>query len=409
MNGTIDLKEWISSLHDWRRRPRETTIAAGVVLLGMLTSGALVTRNRDLVRIPTTEVKRGPVTIKVSESGELRAQNQVIVSAIQDKQILWLAPEGKFVRRGDTLVVLESEKYVISTGVAQSALQIERANLEKAQNDVEAQQAKEDAARKHYETLPALAKKGFVQESEVEEARLAYVELKARTRSLVSSVNAARASVDRAARAVAQEERKLKQGVIYAPSEGLVVYATSGSEEEAHKISVGMTPFEGQDLMFLPDISSMLVETQISEVDVSKVKVGQPAIIRVDAYPGVTFHGEVKSIGNLAKRKINRATGKATAARVFDLTIKVLAKDPRLKPGLTASADIIVNEYPDVVYLPMEAVFFDEKDQPVVYVKKGGRIETRPVELGESNDRVTIISKGVEPGKIVLLGRPGPA
>jgi HlyD family secretion protein len=408
MNGTIDVRAWITRLRDWKKRPREAGIVAGVVLLGIVTSGALIGRNHDIGKIPTTKVKRGPLTIKVTESGELRAQDQVTISAIQDKQILGLAPEGKYVKRGDTLVVFESEKYVISTSEAQSGLQVERANLDKAQNELEAQRTKEESARKHYETLPPLAKKGFVQESEVEEARLAYMELKSRTRSLAAAVDAARANVDRASRAVSQEERKLKQGVIYAPREGLVVYATSGAEEEAKKVSVGMTPFQGMDLMYLPDISSMLVETQISEVDLSKVRVGLPAVIQLDAYPGVTFKGAVKSIGNLAKRKLNRATGKASGARVFDVTVKVLAKDPRLKPGLTATVDIIVNEHQDAVYVPLEAVFFDDKDQPIIYVKKGGRIDTRSVVLGESNDRATIVTKNLEPGEVVLLGRPSP-
>src|SRR5438034_922992 len=137
MNGTIDLRGWVSRLRDWRKRPREAAIFGGVVLLALVGSGALLSRGHDLGKIPTTKVKRGPVTIKVTESGELRAQDQVTISAVQDKQILWLAPEGKYVRRGDTLVVFESEKYAISTSEAQSGLQVERANLDKAQNELE--------------------------------------------------------------------------------------------------------------------------------------------------------------------------------------------------------------------------------------------------------------------------------
>jgi HlyD family secretion protein len=273
-------------------------------------------------------------------------------------------------------------------------------------NELQAQQAKEEAARKRYESLPELAKKGYIQESEVEEARLAYVELQSRSRSLMSSVDAARATVGRAQRAVDQERRKLRQGVVVAPRAGLVVYATSGSEEDPKRISVGMTPFQGMDLMYLPDISSMLVDTQISEVDLSKVSVGFPVQLTLDAYPGVSFKGEVASVGNLAKRKISRATGKATGARVFDVTIKVQATDPRLKPGLTTTVDIIANNLKDAVYVPMEAVFFDEKDQPMVYVKRHGRIVARSVVLGESNDRVTVVSKNLSAGEEVLLGRP---
>ena len=94
-------------------------------------------------RVPTTHVRREPVTIKVVESGDLRAKDQVTVSAINDKQILWLCPEGKYVHAGDTLVVFESAKYVISTDEAHSAYLVARAQLEQKQNDLEAQRAKE--------------------------------------------------------------------------------------------------------------------------------------------------------------------------------------------------------------------------------------------------------------------------
>ena len=378
-----------------------------VALAAVVGAWALLGKGRELDRIPTTKVKRGQVTVKVTESGELRALSQVTISAVTDKQIQWLVPEGTYVRTGDRLIVFESQKYVIATGEAQSALDVERANLKKAQSDQESQMNKEEAARKHYESLPELAKKGYIQQSEVDDARLAYLSAKSQTRAMAAAVDAAKANVERAGRAMAEQFRKLNQGVIRAPRAGVVVYASSGNAEEARKISVGMTPFEGMDLLYLPDISSMLVDTQISEVDLSKVRVGLPAEITLDAFPGVHFKGEVVTIGNLAKRRISRATGKPSGARVFDVTVKVLASDPRLKPGLTATVDIVSSELEQAIYVPMEAVFFDEKDQPFVYVKGQDRVQERPVELGESNDRVTIVTKHLSPGEEVLLARPG--
>src|SRR6185369_14117230 len=150
------------------------------------------------VHIPSARVKRGPVTIKVTEAGELRARDQVTVSAINDKQILWLCPEGKFVHEGDTLVVFESEKYVISSSEAHSSLLVAKAELEQAQNDLEAQRAKEEAAHQRYQSLPELEKKGFVMASEVEQAKLAWLELQSNSRSKEAAVKGAQANVDRA-------------------------------------------------------------------------------------------------------------------------------------------------------------------------------------------------------------------
>ena len=386
---------------------RNAAIGAGLAAVLLIALGQwAIGRATGAVHIPSTHVRRGPVTIKVTESGELRARDQVTVSAINDKQILWLCPEGKFVHKGDTLVVFESEKYVISSDEAHSALLVAKAELEQAENNLGAQKSKEEAARQRYESLPDLEKKGFVMDSEVQQAKLAWMELQSTTKSYEAAVKGAQANVDRAGNAAAQEVRKLKEGVMLAPRAGLVVYATSGTPEDAKKIAVGMVPFQGQDLMYLPDVSSMLVDTEIGEIDLAKVKVGETASLQLDAFPGMSFKGEVVSVANLAKRKLNRASGKQSGAKVFDVTVRVVDEDPRLKPGLTATVDILCRQYDNALTVPLEAVFYDENERPIVYVKKHGKVEARVVEFSDSNDRVAVVKKNLGPGDEVLLGRP---
>lgn len=388
-----------------QRRKNGLIIGGLAVVLVFAGTRFLFPDNPDST-IPTTTVKRGEVLIKITETGELRAQDQVTISAVNDKQILWLAPEGSWVEEGDTLVIYESEKYIISRGEAESNLQVAQSDLVRAMSDLEAQRAKEEGARQKYESLLQLAKEGYAVASEVEQARLSYLELKSKTRAFEAAVHAARANVHRAERQLAQQERKLREGVVLAPRAGLVVYAPVGNPEEGRKVEVGMIPFEGMDLMYLPDISSMMVETQINEVDLHRVRIGMPAIIRLDAYPDAQFDGEVSSISDLAKRKISRVTGKPTGAKVFGITVKVKGKDVRLKPGLTATVDIIIEKVPDALYVPLEAIFIDELDRTVAYVRRGDQIEVRPVDVGESNERVIIVQDGLYEGEVVLLSRP---
>jgi len=394
-----------NSLFKTSRRKVMIFSALAVVVLLFLGSSLLISEADD-TSIPTSIVKKGQVTIKVSETGELRAQDQVVISAATDKQILWLVPEGKWVEEGDTLIIFESEKYILSKGEAESGVMVAEADLVRAESDLEAMQAKEEAAKRNLEVLPELVKKGFIQQSEFEQAQLAYMELKSRVRSLRASLNASEANVGRAERGLAQQERKLRQGVVQAPRAGLVVYAMSGDIESQKKISIGMIPFEGQDLMYLPDISSMMVDTEISEVDLAKVTAEMPVEIRLDAYAEAVFKGKVTYIADLAKRKISRITGKATGAKVFDVTIQVLGQDRRLKPGLTATLDIIVDQYENALYMPLEAVFLNDQDQTIAYVKSRGRIEMRHISIVESNDRVAVIKEGLQEGDEVLLGQP---
>lgn len=96
-----------------------------------------------------------------------------------------------------------------------------------------------------------------------------------------------------------------------------------------------------------------------------------------------------------------------TGAKVFAVTVKVNEQDVRLKPGLSATVEIVVNEYENALYLPLEAIFVDEHDKTIVYMKKkGGGIEARPVTIIESNDRLAVIEEGLQEGDEVLLGRP---
>ncbi len=91
---------------------------------------------------------------------------------------------------------------------------------------------------------------------------------------------------------------------------------------------------------------------------------------------------------------------------MFGITVKVLDQDVRLKPGLTATLEIIVNEHENALYIPLEAIFVNEQDQTVVYVKNRNGIETRPVVIVESNDRVAIIKDGLQEGEEILLDHP---
>jgi len=147
----------------------------------------------------------------------------------------------------------------------------------------------------------------------------------------------------------------------------------------------------------------------VSEFDVAKVRVGAPVELRLDAYPEATFRGEVASVAALARQKVSRVSGQAIGLKVFDVLIRVLDHDERLKPGLSTTAQILVSENPGVLYVPVAGIFVDELEQTVVYVKEGGSAEKRAVGIGGSTDRVAIVLSGVEEGAEILLDPPRPS
>ncbi len=389
-----------------RGRPRFAGLAGLAALALVFALAATLGSDSDLARIPTVLVQRGDVRITIVESGELRSEQQSTVSATNDKQIIWLVPEGTRVKEGDLLIRFESQKYEIAKGTAESALAVARADLSKALGQLEAQKVAQEKARLEYASLPELAEKGYVNRSELDSARLGHQEMQASTRSFEAGVQAARANVQRAESDVGQQDRKLSEGNVHAPRDGVVVYAAVGDAASRRKLSVGVTPFEGMELMYLPDPSSMRVDAEISEFDLAKVRVGSPVALRLDAYADAVFRGEVVTISSLARQKISKVSGQPIGVKVFDVTIAVSDQDERLRPGLSTTVEILVSENPGVLYVPVAAVFLDEHEQAVVYLKQGGRAVKRPVELGGSTDRLAIVKSGVEAGDELLLGLP---
>jgi multidrug efflux pump subunit AcrA (membrane-fusion protein) len=109
----------------------------------------------------------------------------------------------------------------------------------------------------------------------------------------------------------------------------------------------------------------------------------------------------VLKIGSLASRKRD-PSGKYSRIKVFDVTVKVEEKDSRLKPGLTAAIDIIVDRREGVIAIPVGAVHSD-KGQKFVFVSNRGKVENRKVVLGPSNENSVVVTQGLSPGELVIL------
>ncbi len=381
-------------------------VGAGLVVVILIVATRFAVSGDDNGDIPTAEVMRGSLKMTLDETGELRAKRSATITAPNDKLITYLAPEGSWVKKGDLLVQLESGKYAIGVEEGESSRDVAQAQHEKAKADLQSQVYKEEAAKNQYDSLLELQRKGFAMASEVEDARLNHLELQSKTGAFRAAVNQERAQVERASKTLNQVQLKLASNAVFSPIDGLVVYAFVGSPEDGRKVEVGLLPYEGQTLMELPDVSSMQVLTEINEMDVDKIQLGQAAEIRLDAVPEVVFHGKVSRLGSLAQHKVSRASGKRTGEKVFAVDVDVDDVDARLRPGLSASISIRVEDLANAVYAPVEAIF-DEDGKTMAYVKRGRRTQQVAVECGSSNDKFVVIRSGLQPGDRVLLAHPG--
>jgi len=203
---------------------------------------------------------------------------------------------------------------------------------------------------------------------------------------------------------LAKIQKQLASAVIVAPVAGMVVYAV---EEQSRwgggePIREGVQVREGQDIITIPSSEGFVAEASVHESVLEKVAVGQGCLVTVDAIPGKTFRGEVKFKAVLPDQNSWFAN---PDLRVYRTEVKIVDSDPALRPGMSCSVEILVDELPDAIYVPVQAVFLDA-GEPVCFVAAAGTVEKRSVEAGENNGKQVVIESGLEPGEVVLLALP---
>jgi multidrug efflux pump subunit AcrA (membrane-fusion protein) len=145
----------------------------------------------------------------------------------------------------------------------------------------------------------------------------------------------------------------------------------------------------------------MIVDTSASEADVHRLRAGQTATIALEAFPGVALGGKLMTVGTLASTSPDRPLQE----KRFDVAVEVDSSETELRPGMTARVDLHVARKPNVLVVPISAVFTRD-GQPVCHVVGRWNTETRRVELGEANDFLVEITTGLHEGERVLLVDP---
>jgi len=197
-----------------------------------------------------------------------------------------------------------------------------------------------------------------------------------------TEIAAAQAKVDAA-------QATLNLARVIAPFAGTV---TESYPLPGDQIGAGATAFR------LDNLSSLLVDVEVSEVDINNVSVGQPVTLSFDAILGKTYHGKVVEVAQ---------SGTATQGVVnFTVTVELTDADSQVKPGMTAAVNIVVKELQDVVLIPNRAVRLVD-GQRVVYLLVDGKSVKKEISLGTSSDTMSVVASGdVKAGDTIILNPP---
>ena len=400
-------------------------LCAVAVVVAAVRKAAPVAAGDD---IPTSQMKRGDLDMKVYATGELRASHFEMMTAPPigggSLEITRLLHTGAVVKKGD--LVMEFDP-------TEQRYQIEQNRSELLQAEQEITKAKADAAVTAAQDKVALLKARFdvrraeldVQKNELvstidarkndlalEQAKRVLAELeqdaKSRSASNQATIALAEEKRNKAKLAMDQAQQNILKMRVAAPMDGLV--ALEKNENAAGGIFFGgiaVPEFRegdqvqpGRTVGQVIDPREMALTAKVGELERNSIKEGQPVDIALDALPGNLFHGTVKALGGMNNR---RYWEPATGAK-FDITIALTSKDSRMRPGLTAHVVIHGDFRKNVLCLPRQALFLNESKR-VVYVKDGNNFEPREVKiLAENESRAAIDGIGVD--SVVALVDP---
>ncbi len=379
-------------------------------------------RSKSGEELITCKVQKGSIEVKVHTSGQLeseKSENILLPSVLSSQnvrvyeiKITDLIEEGSVVDSGQYIATLDHK--VIEEVLTTARLELEAAmvviedakldsnlNLSNyrdlitnSQSDVE--ERKIVLAESVYES-PSVIKKAQMDLSKAERKLEQDIKgLGMRQRQLNSQME--RRNLDfRLKQKRVDDLLKLYEAlIIKAPKPGMVIYAR---DRFGIKIQVGsvLTPWS-PIIATLPDMTKMISETYINEIDIAQIKVAQKVTLSIDAFPDKELKGEVISDANIGQPMPK------SDSKVFLVNIRVFGSDPDLKPAMTTGNLIQTGVYNDKMYVPSEAVFETDSTR-FVYLSKN-KITKQLVDTGEENEDYIIINKGVKEGDVLLLSEP---
>ncbi len=190
-------------------------------------------------------------------------------------------------------------------------------------------------------------------------------------------------------------EDRLRKTKILSPTDGAVL---SLGVTEGQIVVAAASVNSGTSLMVIADLSRLLVDTHVNQIDVAKLVLGQTVALRADSVADLGLQAAISFIAPIASIKNN--------VKGFQVQALIENPDPRLRPGMTVNLSIPIASVEAAVSVPISAVFKGDHDRKIVYVREGERTEPREVKVGVTSlDRAEITS-GVQPGEEILLVEP---
>lgn len=370
----------------------------------------LFSGKEELLEVSVEKIEPRTITQTVTAIGKLQPEVMVKISSEASGEIVYLGVrDGATVTPGQLLVRIRPD-------MMQSMLAQTRAAAEASRMSITVAQAELDRSEADLKRVTELYKKNFASREEFDRTTAAYQTASGR---LAQS----QADYQRARGALQETQVSVSRTTITSPMAGTVTYL---GVENGEKV-VGTAQMQGTEIMRIADLSTMNAWVDVDENDVAQITVGDTARIKVDALPDVVLRGVVYEISHSPK-----VAGQGTQEEVvnFQVRIRILDPENRMRPGMSCSVDIETETRSNVVAVPIQSVTVqrdettttanedDEnyrlssrkvqgagssnKPKSIVWILNGSTVEARQVETGISDNGFIEITSGVRNGETVV-------
>ncbi|MGH9317589.1 MAG: efflux RND transporter periplasmic adaptor subunit [Thermoanaerobaculia bacterium] len=380
--------------------------ASGGLLLIVILTVSLRSRDRNLPRVTTAKVEKVDIVSKVTANGKIQARRKVDLSALVMGQIVNLAvKEGDHVLKGQLLLQIDKAQLAAQAQGREASLAAMRSDLEAARSTAE--QAKRD-----YERANQNFKANILAEAELQKARSALETAQANLSATEQRMRSTMADL-------AASRDSLLKTTVTSPLEGIV---TALPVKEGEVTVIGTMNNPGTQLLTISDMGEVEAVMMVDETSVPQVKVGQMASLSIDAYPNRTFQGAVTDVGSSPISKNDPDLLSLTqGSEAINFKVKIRVQNPpdAIRPGFSVTAEIVTGRKSGATAIPIQALVVRDvpkkegkgttttgrpETEEGVYLVKDGKLQFVKVESGLAGELMIEVKKGPKVGQEIVTG-----
>ncbi len=402
------------------KKKKYLILVAAVVLIGV---AVLISFQIKPAQGKIYKVKKGDLEVIVNSKGEVKGEKFTEINLpdavcnqelrVYQLKIVDIILEGKAVKKGDYIAKLDEGQFVtmmrdnmqqkekmdadLRNSVLDSTvtLSAKRESISNAKLDLEYLQIDLDQSK--YESEAYQRKKQMEYQKAVNEIQKLRRDYLLEKNKLKIQVGRSVSKVGEFKDKIGKYQEALVSTTIKAPDDGIVMFAKDWSGKTYGKDSE--INIWRPLIATLPDMSVVITETYIREIDISKVNLNDSVRIVIDALPDKVFWGKVIKIATIGEDH------KDFDMKAFKVIIRFEKSDKGMKPGMTANNDIITDSYRGKLLVPLKSVFSKDGKQ-IVYLKQGGEITEQEIVIVAENDEFGVVEDSLKEGDTVLLYQP---